>query len=445
VFEDWGIRLKLKNRVLLWFGGVTFLLLTLFSVAFYYFLNQSINTTLQTKSQQIAQYVRLELLPKHEAVLSNARLSGYQVAVYDIDHRIITKTINYHFKKSREYLEKKKSFFIFDEDGDHDFVNILYIDKDKNYVVFVYQEQIDNKIDIFEDVLIVLVPMLLLLLLILASKMADQILLPIQHLTEATQNISVTDMHKTITLPKEDDEIKALVHSFNVMTERLSDGLERLDRFNTDVSHELKTPLTIIKGETEVSLRKLREPQVYQKSMQVILEQSEQMEKMVTQLLLLTKYTKENIHHSFEPCSLDALLIATIDKFEVARKERNLKLHIDTIEPITIEANPVLIESIFANLIDNAIKYTPTHRNIHISLYKKEKVHFTIKDEGVGIDAEQLSKVTDRFYRVDSSRSKKIQGSGLGLSIVNNAVMLHGGNMEIESQIGMGSSFKVIL
>jgi len=429
----------------LWFGGVTFLLLTLFSFVFYYFLNQSINATLQTKSQKIAQYVRLELLPKHEAVLSDVTLSGYQVAVYDTHSALVSKTANYHFKKSHEYLDKKESFFIFDEDSDHDFVNILYIDKDKNYVIFVYEEQIDNKIDAFEDTLLVLVPMLLLLLLVLASKMADKILLPIQHLTEATQNISVNDMNKTITLPKEDDEIKALVHSFNTMTKRLSDGVERLDRFNTDVSHELKTPLTVIKGEIEVSLRKLREPQVYQKSMQVILEQSEQMEKMVTQLLLLTKYTKENIHLSFDPCSLDALLIASIDKFEVALKEKDLKLHIDTIEPITIEANPILIESIFANLIDNAIKYTPDHRNIHISLYKKEKIHFSIKDEGVGIDTEQLSKVTDRFYRVDTSRNKKIKGFGLGLSIASNAVMLHGGELKIASQKGVGSTFKVIL
>ncbi len=424
---------------------MTFLLLTLFSFAFYYFLNQSINTTLQTKVQKIAQYVRLELLPKHEAVLSDATLSGYQVAVYDVHDRLITQTANYHFKKSREYLEKKESFFIFDEDSDHDFVNILYIDKDKDYVIFVYEEQIDNKIDAFEDTLLVLVPMLLLLLLVLAAKMADKILLPIQHLTEATQNISVNDMKKAITLPKEDDEIKTLVHSFNTMTQRLSDGVERLDRFNSDVSHELKTPLTVIKGEIEISLRKLREPQVYQKSMQVILKQSEQMEQMVTQLLLLTKYTKENIHHSFEACSLDALLIATIDEFEVALKEKKLKLHIDTIEPITIEANPVLIESIFANLIDNAIKYTPNHCNIHISLFKKEKVHFIIKDEGVGIDAEYLPKITDRFYRADNSRNKEIQGFGLGLSIVSNAVMLHGGEIKIESQRGIGSRFEVML
>ncbi len=389
--------------------------------------------------------MRLELLPKQEAVLSDATLSGYQIAVYDTHATLVSKTANYHFEKSREYLDKKESFFIFNEGSDKDFVNILYLDRGKKTNILIFQEQVDNKIDGFEDTLLVLVPILLLLLLFIASKMIDKILLPIQQLTKATQNISVNDMDKTITLPKEDDEIKALVHSFNTMTKRLSDGVERLDRFNTDVSHELKTPLTVIKGEVEISLRKPREPQVYQKSMQVILEQSEQMEQMVTQLLLLTQYTKENIHHSFESCSLNALLIATIDKFDVALKEKNLKLHIDTIEPITIEANPVLIESIFANLIDNAIKYTSNHRNIHISLYKKEKVHFIIKDEGVGIDAEYLPKVTDRFYRVDASRNKEIKGFGLGLSIVSNAVMLHGGELKIESTKGMGSRFEVIV
>ncbi len=429
----------------MWFGGVTFLLLTLFSFAFYYFLNQSINSALQTKSQKIAQYVRLKLLPKHQAIILDRTLLGYQVAVYNAHYKLITKTDNYNFKKSHEYLDKKESFFIFDEDSDKDFVNFLYLDRGNKYIVLIYEEQIDNKIDGFEDTLIILIPMLLLLLLVLASKMIDKILLPIRHLTEATQNISVGDINKTIILPKEDDEIKALVHSFNTMTQRLSDGVERLDRFNTDVSHELKTPLTVIKGEVEITLRKPREPQVYQKSMQIILEQSEQMEQMVMQLLLLTKYTKENIYLSFESCSLDAILIATIDKFEVALKEKNLKLHINKIEPITIEANPILIESIFVNLIDNAIKYTPKYHNIYISLCKKEKVHFIIKDEGVGINTEQLSRVTHRFYRVDTSRNKKIKGFGLGLSIVSNAVMLHGGELKIVSKKERGSSFEVVL
>ncbi len=436
--------MKLKNRVLWWFGGITFLLLTLFSFAFYYFLNQSINTTLQTKSQKIAQYVRLKLLPKHQATLSDTTLSGYQVAVYDTHSTLVSKTANYHFEKSRKYINKKESFFIFDEDNDKDFVNFLYLDRGKKYVVLVYEEQIDNKIDGFEDTLLILVPMLLLLLLILASKMADKILLPIQHLTEATQNITLNNMNKTITLPKEDDEIKALVHSFNTMTKRLSDGVERLDRFNSDVSHELKTPLTIIQGEIEITLRKSREPQVYAQTLQTIQKQSKQIEHIVKQLLLLTKYSQENIKESFEFCSIDSLMISAIDRFQIQLHQKNIKLHIEKIEPISLEVNPILIESIFANLIDNAIKYTPKNQNIYISLYKDSKINFIIKDEGIGIEKEHLLKITDRFYRVDSSRNKKIDGFGLGLSIVQNALLLHGGKMKISSQREVGSCFRVV-
>ena len=155
----------------MWFGGVTFLLLTLFSFAFYYFLNQSINTTLQTKSQKIAQYVRLELLPKRQTIISDTTLSGYQVAVYNAHSTLISKTANYHFEKSHKYLNKKESFFIFDEDSDNDFVNFLYLDRGEKYNILVFQEQVDNKIDGFEDTLLVLVPIILLLLLFIASKM----------------------------------------------------------------------------------------------------------------------------------------------------------------------------------------------------------------------------------------------------------------------------------
>lgn len=365
------------------------------------------------------------------------------IAIYK-NGKITNQNANFDLKEVNHYLNSSKKFFIIQHEEDDDHIDALYIEDRQNYKLLVLKKNIDNKIENFQDILLVLVPLLLLVLLFLASRMIDKLLLPIQKLTKATHDISISDFSKNIPLPKENDEIKELVISFNKMLKRLREGVERLDRFNSDVSHELKTPLTVIKGEIEITLKRAREPEVYQESMRTILNQSQQIQNIVEQLLMLTKYSKDTIEESFEICSLDSILLTVIDKFEGQLKEKNLHLIIEKIEPLSINANRLLIESIFSNLLDNAIKYTPAHKKITLSLYRDKSICFSIKDEGIGISPEHLSKITDRFYRVDVSRNKKIKGFGLGLSIVKNGVELHGGKLIIRSVENEGLMVKVL-
>ena len=356
---------------------------------------------------------------------------------------IETKNTNFDLKDYKKYLKQKQNFFIIKHKNDDDYIDALYREKQGDSIVLILRKNIDNKIENFQDILLYLIPILLLVFIFLASKMIDKVLIPINKLRNATKEIDITKFTKEIEVPKENDEIKELVVSFNAMILRLKEGAERLDRFNSDVSHELKTPLTVIQGELEITLRKLREPKAYERSFKTIQKQTQQIELIVKQLLLLTKFSKENITESFEDCSLDSILMSSIDKLQIKLKEKGLQLHIQKIEPINFNANPVLIESIFINLIDNAIKYTTQNKNIYISLYKNSKIYFVLKDEGIGIAQEKLIKVTERFYRVDSSRSKKVQGFGLGLSIVKNSILMHNGDIKIESQEGKGTTVLV--
>jgi len=404
--------------------------LFLFAFSFNYFLNQSIDSNIKSKLQLLA-HKRDKKVPNVEVLtLHNGTIED--------------STADFSLKNYKKYLNQKENFFIMTHTSDDDYIDALYIDKQGAKTTLILRKNIDNKIENFQDVLLYLIPLLLLAFIFLASKMIDKILLPINKLINATKDISITKFTQEIELPKDDDEIKELVLSFNAMIQRLQKGVEKLDRFNTDVSHELKTPLTVIQGEVEIALRKLRTPQEYEQSLKTIQKQSKQIELIVKQLLLLTKYSKENIKESFEKCSVDTLLIQVIDKFQLQLQEKNLKLHIEKIEPINMQANPILIESIFVNLIDNAIKYTSKNRNIYISLYQDSKIYFSIKDEGIGVSKEHLSKITERFYRADSSRNKKIEGFGLGLSIVKNSVLMHDGNLEIESDKEHGTTVKVV-
>ena len=417
--------------MLLWFGSLAFVVLSLFAFSFNYFLNQSIDSNIKSKLQLLAH-------KKYKKVPNVEVLTLYNGTIED-------STVSFSLKNYKKYLNKKENFFIITHTGDDDYIDALYIDKQGAKTTLILRKNIDNKIEDFQDVLLYLIPLLLLAFIFLASKLIDKILLPINKLIHATKDISITKFTQEIELPKDEDEIKELVVSFNAMIKRLQKGVERLDRFNSDVSHELKTPLTVIQGEIEITLRKLREPYEYEKSLKTIQKQSKQIELIVKQLLLLTKYSKENIKESFQKCSVDALLMQVIDKFQLRLQEKNLKLHIEKIEPINMQANPILIESIFANLIDNAIKYSLENKNIYISLYKNSKIHFSIKDEGIGISKENLSKITERFYRADSSRNKKIEGFGLGLSIVKNSILMHNGNLHITSQETKGTMVKVTL
>ncbi len=441
---------SLKTQVLVWFGGITIVILFLFNGAFYYFLEQNIKLSIQNELYNKAVFINDNIksnIPIQE-LLKDKQLESFDVAIVK-ENKIIYKKGNRNFKQLMPYIKEKKTFFVFKQGKT---LNGLYVFKIyipfKGAILF-YRHNIDAEINAklqeVKNTLFILEPVLLLLLIFAANKVITKILKPIIRITQTANKISVTDLSQTIEQPSNDDEIKELVDSFNNMLERLNSGVEHLEQFNSDVSHELKTPLTVIKGEIEITLNKIRESEYYIKSLKTIEDETAQIQAIIDNLLMLTKYTKANIKQTFQTTSLDSLLLDTINKYNMQLKEKNIKLHLEKFESIEIEANPLLITTIFSNLIDNAIKYTPNDKNIYISLYKKDKIYFIIKDEGIGISKEQLSKVMNRFYRVDESRNKRIKGFGLGLSIVKNSIELHDATLKIDSQIGIGTTVTVIL
>lgn len=441
---DYFFTPSIKTRVLVWFGLMSTFILFLFSTAFYYSLEQNINLKIQESLYNKAIIVKDGLLLGFsiKEILKDSSLNQLDIEIHK-NGEIVGIKGNTKYENIRNNINLNESFYAY-EDGEN--INALYIlNIKKPFVgkIYIFRKKLDNKAENVEDTLLILVPILLLLLIFLASRLIDKILIPIKNITKTANEITVSDFSKSIKRPKDNDEIRALVDSFNEMIKRLKNGVEKIERFNNDVSHELKTPLTIIKGEVEITLDRLREPKEYIKSMKIIDEEAEQIKKIVDGLLLLCKYSKTNIQNSYEICSVETILLKVVKKYNKALKEKNISLHIDKLENITIKANSILLETIFSNLIDNAIKYTLDNKNINISLYQDKKIHFIIKDEGIGIAKEKLSSITDRFYRVDESRNKKIKGFGLGLSIVKNSVELHGGTLHVDSEVGVGSTLHV--
>ncbi len=433
---------SLKTKLLFWFANTTFIVLLVFSFSFYFILKNTIYSNIETKLSKESLYIQNNFEKFKNSIEKDDFISS-NVGIFK-DKKLLSKNENFKLEDVKSNLNSKKVFMLIDNNENLQAINIL---KYKEYTIVSYQKDIDNKLEHIIDTMLLVEPILFLILLFLANKTLDKILIPINNLTKTTNEITIKNFQETIPLEKENNELSKLTQSFNTMINRLQEGVEKLDRFNSDVSHELKTPLTVIKGEIELSLMKDRPKEYYQESLQTINFEINQMEKIINNLLLLTKYTKTNITKTFETIHLDAILLNIIYNYDKQLKNKNIDLKIKTIENIKMNANQVLIESIFSNLIDNAIKYSPKNTNITISLFKDEydeKLHFIIEDEGIGIKKEELPYITDKFYRIDDSRSKKIDGFGLGLSIVKNGIELHNGELLVDSEINIGTKIEVI-
>lgn len=433
---------SLKTRILFWFGSITFLILLVFSFSFCFLFEKNTYSTFETKLYKEAIFIKENLLNDNNKYFDRKGLLSSKIAVFE-NEKIIKQTNDFNLNYIITYMKNEEKFQLIHDD---EIMNAIYIFKiNDTSKIILYEDNIEDNIEDIIETMLVIEPLLFFTILFLASKLIDNILIPIRSITQIANNITINNFSNTIASHKYNDEISELIKSFNTMIQRLQDGVKNLDRFNSDVSHELRTPLTVIQGEIEISLRKPRESSYYIDSMSTIFYEVKQIQTIIEKLLLLTKYSKNNIKKTFLITSIDSVLLDTIYKYDTQVKNKNINLIIKKIENINKEVNPLLLKTIFSNLLDNAIKYTPSNKSIMISLYKREKIHFIIEDEGIGISKENLPFVIDRFYRVDKSRNKNIEGFGLGLSIVKNSIDLHNGEIKINSILNKGTSIELIL
>ncbi len=212
-----------------------------------------------------------------------------------------------------------------------------------------------------------------------------------------------------------------------------------------NVSHELRTPITAIKGFAETLLDDERD-ETSRHYLDVLLRHTDRLIKIVSDLLLLSKLEEKSAKLELEDVDPEKLLVNVVKLFEQRLREKNLNLRIETGADLPlIKADSLKLEQMFINLIDNAIKYTDKGE-IRVSLGKRDmQITISVEDTGVGIPREHLEHIFEEFYVVDKSRSKKLGGTGLGLTIVKDIVSLHNGNISVEGIAGGGTKFSVVL
>jgi heavy metal sensor kinase len=305
------------------------------------------------------------------------------------------------------------------------------------------QEVLDNLFSIF----LILVPLALTVSIGGGWFLAHKSLRPVDEVTTAARQITAKDLNTRIPQHPVDDEIGRLISTFNDMIARLRQSFEQVRQFSVDASHELRTPMTIMRGEVELALRNPKTPEEYRRILVSNLEEIVRLSAIIDNLLTLSK--AEMGHHDIrfdDRVDVHDLIAELYEDSEIIAMKKQIAIVLDKNEDVTIRGDRLRLRQLFLNLIDNAIKYTPENGTITISSgVSGNNVCVSVKDNGIGIPEEEQAKVFDRFYRVDKGRSREMGGSGLGLSIAKWTAELHRGRIDVESQPGNGSTFTVTL
>jgi heavy metal sensor kinase len=300
---------------------------------------------------------------------------------------------------------------------------------------------------LFRSYLLMFAPLLLLIAAGVGYWMSRRALAPVDALVRTARDVTGSNLSTRLEKLNTGDELQRLSDTLNEMLDRIEAAFSRITQFTADASHELRTPVSLIRTEAELSLRRARSQNEYQDSLRHILLEAERTTALIEQLLSLARADSGRETLQLQPVDLSTVLQGVADAWKQVAAIRDLRFstnlpHADTF----VAGDESLLRRLSDILLDNAFKYTPTPGSVSLSLEVRE--HFaaiTIQDSGIGIPQDEQGKIFERFYRVDKSRTRAQGGNGLGLSIAQWIVSQHHGSIIVESRPGEGATFRVEL
>jgi signal transduction histidine kinase len=307
-------------------------------------------------------------------------------------------------------------------------------------IVYVFGEGSYDSVEELEHILFISIPVIVLFFVFFAWFIVNNILKRVQLIINEANEIQADDLTKRLTSSNGSDELEELIITFNNMLDRLDESFSKTKRFSNDVSHELKTPLTVLRGELELGLRKNRSIQEYKNILNNGLEETKQLQELIDSLLFLSNNNQEDLKSIFVSVDLDEVVIDAIGELTELLKDKNISIEFGAFENIVTNGHIHLLKILIGNIIQNSIKYSHKNSKINISLINNELI---IKDFGIGIKNKDIKNIFDRFYRVDEVRGRS--GYGLGLSIVNQIAILHNYKIDVKSKYGEFTQFTVIV
>jgi heavy metal sensor kinase len=318
--------------------------------------------------------------------------------------------------------------------------------------LFVVQMAIpaDDAVDtlhMFRSYLLMFAPLLLLAAAGLGHWMSRKALSPVDELVRIARDVSGTSLNTRLPKLNTGDELQRLSDTLNEMLDRIERAFSRISEFTADASHELRTPVSLIRTEAEVALRRARGEDEYRESLRHILLEAERTTGLIEQLLSLARADAGREVVRMDRVNLQPMLQNLIEGWQSVATMRGLQFSADLEDThAAVLGDESLLRRVLDILLDNAFKYTPSPGTVRLTVEENDSaVTIAVQDSGVGIEPQEQSKIFDRFYRVDKARSRNQGGAGLGLAIAQWVVARHNGEITVESQPGQGSTFRMQL
>jgi heavy metal sensor kinase len=308
-------------------------------------------------------------------------------------------------------------------------------------------EPFDQALDRFRLIEQAFLPALVLVASLMGYWLSGKSLAPVNRIIRTAEQIGVDNLSRRLEVPKPHDELRRLTETLNAMLGRIESSFKKITQFTADASHDLRTPVAVMRATAEIALRKPRTQREYQEALSRVLQTSVETSGLLENLLMIARADAGAAGLEMHPVDLKAHIRRAREHGEILAATKSLSFTSQLPDTaVVVRADAIAIDRLLLILVDNAVKYTPPGGRCEIALSVSEaEAHIEVKDSGVGIESVELESIFERFYRVDKTRSREVSGAGLGLAIARWIANVHGGTITAESELGAGSVFRVKL
>ena len=443
---------SIKLKIGLWYMGIM-ILLVFSSLAIVFYISENIiHSSVRTYLKDVVIHRIDYLTIKNGEIIIDSNfdtmIQNVEIAIYDKDFKFL-------------YGNSPNGFEMDNRKSKDDKIMII---RSNNQKWYVYNKTIElgdygkvwirgvmpnigqsSAIETVIQISFVILPFFLILSAIGGYIITKNAFTPIEKIRRIAEKINEgNDLSQRINLGKGDDELHTLANTFDIMFDRLQTSFENEIQFTSDVSHELRTPITVILTQAEYGKDSISSVEDAQKSFGIIEKEGQKMSKLVSQLLTLARMERGRQKLNIENINLSELLEIIIETQTLSAKTKNIKFVTKIMPEIYANIDEMMIMRVFTNLISNAISYGKQNGTVTVELFLQEnRIVSKISDDGIGISEDKLDKIWLRFYQVDPSKNG--DNSGLGLSMVKKIIALHTGEIFVESELGKGTTFTIIL
>lgn len=451
-------KLSIKKKLLLYSFFIQIIILAIFSISLYKAMEISTLDKFQATLKVIILDVTDDLREKDnilDAVLNEEKEYNFEPLYIRIldnsNHEKLIQTSNFpdNIGHDDNYLNKLKENIITFEEQNNYLLSRIKIDFNSSQKVIIEvattKDMLWSHLDNLLYILSFIIPIVLIFAIIGGNFLIFKSFSPIEKILDELKNINASDLSARLHNTNKQDEVNDLITEINNLLVRLESSFERISQFSSDASHELKTPLTIIKGELEIALRKDRNIEDYKQTLKTSLEEVIVIEQTINDLLFLAKNEKDLISlDKKEILYFDEIIDESINEIKNFAKLNEINIKFEILDTIEFKGYSNLLKIAIKNLLKNAIQYSHRNSSIIIKSYI-ENHHFniSIEDFGIGISSNEQEKIFEKFYRTDKSRNKNSGGTGLGMSIVKKIIDIHKGKIKINSIENYGTTITI--